>query len=124
MALRIGDVAPDFEALTSKGERLRLPISAGSESPAYLFESLDYPLADRRMEGFLAVFPEGAPPSEAHQHGVEELVYVLEGTLSVIVDEERTTLAEGDAMSFDSSVPHTYHPEGRGDCTALVVTVA
>ena len=110
-------------AVTRKGERLRLPISAGSESAAYLFESLDYPLADRRMEGFLADFPEDAPSSEPHQHGVEELVYVLKGTLSVIVDEEKTTLAEGDAMSFDSSAPHSYHREGVGACTALVVTV-
>ena len=75
------------------------------------------------MEGFLADFPEDAPSSEPHQHGVEELVYVLKGTLSVTVDEEKMTLAEGDAMSFDSSVPHSYHREGVGACTALVVTV-
>jgi transcriptional regulator with XRE-family HTH domain len=111
-------------AVTRKGERLQLPIPADSAPAAYLFESLDYPLADRRMEAFLAVFPEGAPPSQPHQHGAEELVYVLSGSLSVIVDEEKTTLAEGDAMSFDSSARHSYCREGAGACTALVVTVA
>lgn len=111
-------------AVTRKGERVRLPIPGGQAPPSYLFESLDYPLADRRMEAFLAVFPEGGPTSEPHQHGLEELVYVIEGALGVIVEDERTTLAEGDAMSFDSSVPHSYQREGASDCLALVVTVA
>ena len=110
-------------AVTRKGERLRLPIPAGAERGRLSVREPDYPLADRRMEAFLAEFPEDGPPSEPHQHGAEEFVYMLEGTLSVTVDEEVTTLAEGDAMSFDLSVPHSYRREGMGACTALVVTV-
>jgi len=30
-------------------------------------------------------------------------------------------LDEGDALYFDSSVPHTYRREGRGACSAVVV---
>ena len=111
-------------AVTRKGERVRLPIPGGSSPASYLFESLNYPLAERRMEAFLAVFPDDGPTSEPHRHGVEELVYVIEGALGVIVEDEKTTLAEGDAMSFDSSVPHSYRREGTSACLALVVTVA
>jgi transcriptional regulator with XRE-family HTH domain len=110
-------------AVTRKGERVRLPIPAGASRGSYIFESLNYPLADRRMEAFLAVFPEDGPASEPHQHGTEEVIYVLEGTLAVAMDEETVTLAEGDAMSFDSSIPHSYRREGESACTALVVTV-
>ena len=60
-------------AVVRKKERLRLPSPPGEEPPAYLFESLDYPVADRRMEAFYAEFPAGAPPSptaSARQRGV------------------------------------------------------
>lgn len=110
-------------AVTRKGERVRLPIPAGASPGSYVFESLNYPLADRRMEAFLAMFPEGGPASEPHQHGTEEVVYMLKGSLVVAVDEETVTLQEGDAMSFDSSLPHSYRRQGKGACTALVATV-
>jgi mannose-6-phosphate isomerase-like protein (cupin superfamily) len=89
-----------------------------------VFESLNYALADRRMEAFMAVFPTDGPASEAHQHGTEEFLYVLEGTLAVVVDEEEVILEKGDAISFDSSIVHSYRREGSGACTALVATVA
>lgn len=110
-------------AVTRRGERVRLPIPAGASRGSYMFESLNYPLADRRMDAFLAVFPEGGPASEPHQHGTEEVIYVLEGTLAVAMDEETVTLGEGDAMSFDSRIPHSYRQQGGSACTALVVTV-
>lgn len=111
-------------AVTRKNERVRLPIPAGAAPGAYLFESLNYALPDRRMEAYLAEFPVEGPPSEEHQHGTEEVIYVLAGSLSVVVDGEAFILEEGDSVSFDSSLPHSYRREGTGACRALVVTVA
>ena len=34
------------------------------------------------------------------------------------------SIAEGDAMSFDSSVAHSYRGAGSSACTAIVVTLA
>ncbi|RYC23714.1 helix-turn-helix domain-containing protein [Ciceribacter ferrooxidans] len=109
-------------AVVRKGERIRLPVPAGDGPPAWLFESLDYPAADRRMESYYAEFPADAPPSEPHRHGSAEFIYVLSGRLSVDVDGEETMLHAGDAMYFDSSVPHSYRREGAIACKALVVT--
>ncbi len=109
-------------AVVRKGERIRLPVPAGDGPPAWLFESLDYPVADRRMEAFYAEFPSDAPPSEPHRHGNAEFIYVLSGRLSVDVDGEENVLHPGDAMYFDSSVPHSYRREGAVACKALVVT--
>lgn len=111
-------------AVTRKDDRIRLPVPAGSSPAAYLFESLDYPLADRRMEAFLASFSAGAPSSEPHRHGVEEMVYVVSGSLGVTVDDESVALSEGDALSFDSGTPHSYQAGSEGDCLALVVTLS
>lgn len=110
-------------AVTRHNERVRLPIPAGASPGSYLFESLNYALADRRMEAFMAVFPIDGPESEPHQHGSEEFLYVVEGTLAVIVDEEKVVLKEGDAISFDSSIMHSYRRQGSGLCRALVTTI-
>jgi mannose-6-phosphate isomerase-like protein (cupin superfamily) len=87
-----------------------------------VFESLDYPVADRRMEAFYAEFPTDALPSEPHRHGAAEFIYVLSGGLRVDVEGKETGLNPGDAMYFDSSAPHSYRREGKKSCTALVVT--
>lgn len=118
-----GKAAPRV-AVTRQSERVSLPIPAGAAPGSYVFESLNYALPDRRMEAFLAVFPTDGPPSEEHQHGTEEFLFVLEGTLALVVDGETFTLEKGDSASFDSSVPHSYRRDGPAECRALVVTVA
>ena len=109
-------------AIVRKEQRLKLPSPPGENQPAYLFESLDYPASDRRMEAFYAEFPVGSPPSEPHQHGSAEFIYVLSGRLVIDVDGKEAALDAADAMYFNSSVPHSYRREGKGACTALVVT--
>ena len=109
-------------AIVRKDQRLKLPNSPSEKHPAYLFESLDYPASERRMKAFYAEFPVGSPPSEPHQHGSAEFIYVLSGRLVVDVDGKEAALDAGDAMYFDSSIPHSYSRAGGKICTALVVT--
>jgi len=54
-------------AVVRKAQRLRLPAPPDREPPAWLFESLDYPAADRRIEAFYAEFPTDALPAEPHR---------------------------------------------------------
>jgi len=108
-------------AVVRKAERLRLPDKAESETPAYFFESLDFPVPDRRMEAYFAEFT-GAPGGSApHEHEGAELVYVLSGRLAIEIAGKEVVLAEGDAVHFDATVPHSYRREGSGRCSALVV---
>ena len=104
-----------------KTDRLRLPDNASGEPPAYFFESLDYPVADRKMEVFYAEFQPRAEASEPHQHQGSELIYVLDGKLVINVRGEDTMLGPGDAMMFDPDLPHTYRAEGRKASSAIVV---
>ena len=105
-------------AVTRKKDRLRLPDRRDAEVPSYVFESLNFPVTDRKIEGFYAEF---TGLSEPHRHGGSELIYVLKGRLAVNVDGEDTILDESDAMHFDSSAPHTYRRHGRATCAAIVV---
>ena len=75
-------------AVVRKKDRLRLPDRPGEVSPAYFFESLDFPVTDRRMEAYYAEFPLQAKPSEPHRHDGAELIYVLKGQLTVTVEDE------------------------------------
>lgn len=111
---------PVFAVIRHK-DRLRLPDRPQVDQPSYLFESLDFPVVNRKIEAFLAEFPAGSEPAPAHRHDGVELIYIIKGQLAVGIDGNETVLGEGDAVYFDSSVPHTYRREGRASCSAIVV---
>jgi transcriptional regulator with XRE-family HTH domain len=108
-------------AVIRKRDRLLLPDRPGAKTPAYLFESLDFPITERKIDAFYAEFPNDAVASDLHRHDGAELVYVLRGKLSVVVDEEETLLMPGDAMYFDSGAAHGYRRHGRSVCAVIVV---
>jgi len=108
-------------AVVRKEDRIRLPDRQGEENPSYFFESLDFPVTDRKMEAFFAEFPLHSKPSAPHQHDGAELIYVLKGQLVVNIDGDETVLDESDALYFDSSAPHSYRQQGRTVASAIVV---
>lgn len=108
-------------AVVRSQERLRLPDRPGRTSPSYFFESLDFPVNDRKIEAYYAEFPVHAEPSEPHRHDGVEFIYVLKGSLVVNVGGDDFTLDQADAIHFDSSVPHSYRRGGRAAASAVVV---
>ncbi len=78
-------------------------------------------MVNRKIEAFLVEFPAGSVPAPAHRHDGVELIYIIKGQLAVGIDGNETVLGEGDAVYFDSSVPHTYRREGRASCSAIIV---
>lgn len=108
-------------AVIRKKDRLSLPDRQDAESPSYFFESLDFPVTDRKMAGYYAKFPAHSQPSEPHRHGGAELIYVLKGRLAVKIDGEEQVLHQGDALYFDSSAQHSYCRQGRSACEAIIV---
>ncbi|HET9469139.1 MAG TPA: XRE family transcriptional regulator [Vicinamibacterales bacterium] len=109
-------------AVVRKAERVRLPERANSDS-AYKFESLDYPVTERRFNAYYADFlPVPRAAMRLHAHPGVEFIYALEGTLTVHVGGDEHTLEAGDSMYFDSSVPHGYRRSGTRSCNALIVT--
>jgi transcriptional regulator with XRE-family HTH domain len=108
-------------SVTRKKDRVRLPEKMGQQSPAYLFESLDFSLNDRKMSGYYAIFPPTTSPSAAHQHAGEEMIYVLKGQLAVEVGGTPSVLDEGDSIHFVSDAPHSYRCHGRSTAIAIVV---
>ena len=108
-------------AVVRKKERLRLPDRPGAESPRYHFESLDFPVSDRKFETYYAEFEQNAEATEPHNHSGAEVVYVLKGQLVLSFEEEETILSEGDSVYFDSAYPHSYQGQGETPCSVIVV---
>lgn len=109
------------KAVVRKKDRLRLPDRPGKQPPSYFFESLDFPMTDRKMEAYYAEF-EGQPePTEPHEHEGAEIIYVIRGRLVVSIGSEDTTLDEGDSMYFESGYAHSYRRQGHESCSAIVV---
>jgi transcriptional regulator with XRE-family HTH domain len=109
-------------AVIRKKERLRLP-DRPDKNPSYFFESLDFPVNDRKMEAYYAEFPARSEPSEPHTHPGPELVYVLSGQIVVNIGGDDFTLGASDTIYFDSSAPHSYWRGGKTAAAAIVVVV-
>ncbi len=108
-------------AIVRKKDRVRLPERPGDDSPSYFFESLDFPVADRRMEAFYAEFEPRSESPVPHSHPGAEVIFVISGQLALNVDGEDALLGEGDSIYFDSSFSHSYRRHGRASCSAIVV---
>lgn len=109
-------------AVVRKADRIRLPEKAGRASPAYFFESLDFPASDRKLNGYYAELED--EPSEPHAHAGAEIVFVLRGELVITFASESYVLQESDSIYFDSGHPHTYRRNGALPCAAVVVVTA
>jgi transcriptional regulator with XRE-family HTH domain len=108
-------------AVVRRTDRLRFPDSPGKGSPSYFFQSLDFPVTERKMQAFLAEFPSRGSQTNPHTHAGVEFIYVISGWISVTVDETPTVLAKGDAIYFDSGFPHFYKGVKSVASTAIVV---
>jgi transcriptional regulator with XRE-family HTH domain len=109
--------------ITRRCDRVRLPSRGASVPASYFFESLNFDVSDRRVDIYYAEFPEGASPSQPHQHTGAEFIYVIGGQLVVTIEDEAVILDAGDTIHFDSGVPHCYHvePEHHPTCAIVVV---
>lgn len=108
--------------LVRRKERLRFP--SQDKGLPFTFECLDFTAVERKLSAYYAEF--SAPPGgkvTTHQHNGAEFIYVLEGTLGLVVAGQESTLRAGDSIYFDSSATHSYRRIGKPACTALVVTV-
>lgn len=112
-----------FVGVVRKAERQKFPERPGSRENSYFFESLDFVATERNLNAFYAEFqPIGPENLKIHQHNGVEFLFLIQGKLEIKIGTELHTLDEGDAIYFDSSVPHTYRRTSKKECTAIVVT--
>jgi transcriptional regulator with XRE-family HTH domain len=110
--------------IVRRQDRLRFPDAPDAREVAYQFETLDFPVPNRPLNSYYAEFePLERSHARPHEHAGVEFLYLISGKLAVTIGAEDHELAEGDAMYFDSSVPHSYRKMGSRRTSALVVTI-
>lgn len=95
------------DSVTRAGERQRFSISESS----ILYEQIGAEFPGHELTSFLM----NVPPqfrSETVQHAGEELIFVLEGEIMLVVDDQRFLLREGDSMHYLGQHPHSWSNPG------------
>ena len=90
----------------------------------YEFESLAPHKKDRHMEPFMVTLEPTGTEEERSTHDGQEFIYVLEGNMKVLYGEETYILEPGDAVYYDSTVPHLVKCQGDKKTKILAVLYA
>lgn len=118
-----GDILEAREGASVVRRNERLPVVRGGTAFGYDYVSLAHKRLSKRMEPFVFTFPSKIDRHVFFDHGGEEFVFILSGTVEFQVGDERWTLQEGDSIYFDAAIPHRGWSVGR-DAKALVVVHA
>ncbi|MCL2088793.1 MAG: cupin domain-containing protein [Oscillospiraceae bacterium] len=90
----------------------------------YHFESLAYNFKHRVMEPLMVTVEPSVTELVPVSHPGQELNYVVEGTVMVVLDDEEVILETGDCIYFNPEIPHGQKAmNGRTAKFLTVITV-
>ena len=138
--LEAGERQPSLAALISLAQAFEIPISAlfeqslavsriavtraDSGQPHISNGAMYTPLTGKRdkthLNAVLLDVPARRTDKTMNRHDSEEFVYILSGTVTLIVGDETVTLSAGDAAHYDAREPHRMDAVG-GKATALLI---
>lgn len=90
----------------------------------YEYESLAPHKKDRHMEPFLVSLEAAETEEERSTHDGQEFIFVLQGQMEVRLGEEVHILDPGDAIYYDSTIPHLVKTHGKKTTKILAVLYA
>jgi transcriptional regulator with XRE-family HTH domain len=103
--------------------------NGGRAERGHRYEVLTPPLPGLRAEVSEHALAAGAatggpddPP--IHEPGSRETAVVTAGRIRLVCDGESYDLREGDAVTFDSDLPHHFENPGKGEARMIAVTAA
>ena len=91
------------EALTRAGERNRFSVDGSS----IIYERLGTEFPGNQLSSFLMTVPPGYR-SETVAHEGEEILFVLEGSITQRLDGEEMVMNAGDSLHFRGNRPHSW----------------
>jgi len=94
-------------------------IKATSQLSGYDYEVLGANKPGKNMEPFIIHSPHKI--TKMYSHEGEEFIYVMEGALEFLYDDDIYFLEQGDSVYFDSCVPHGGKSIGEEKAKLLVV---
>lgn len=111
--------------IVRKGDRAAVPYPAsGFGSRCGVFgKPPDAHRRDRKMVSGVATLSAPVPDATLYSFEGESFIYVLQGALAVLLDNEEIVLEEGDSIYFDTSMSHRMGPKTAAGCVLLEVSL-
>ncbi|MCK7611935.1 cupin domain-containing protein [Roseibium sediminicola] len=91
------------DALTRSGSRPHFSISGSTVS----YERLATEFPGSQLSSFILTVPPGYA-SETVSHEGEELIYILEGSITQFLDGEAMVMTAGDSLHYRGNTPHAW----------------
>ena len=91
------------DALTRAGQREKFHVKGSS----ILYERLAADFSGNVLSSFILTIPPGYR-SETVSHEGEEILFILEGSITDWLDDEQIVLTAGDSLHFRGSRPHSW----------------
>jgi transcriptional regulator with XRE-family HTH domain len=79
-------------------------------------------VSEHRLEPGASTGTAGDPPM--HEPGARETAVVLDGAVTLLIDDERHDLESGDSVTFDADLPHNFTNQGEAPARFLAVVAA
>jgi len=111
------DTVPSPLVIYTPQERLTI----GRGVPGEKAEVLVPYAENRRLEGMLTILLPGGEYNGPFQHEGEEVGYILEGEMELIVGDSVNILKPGDSFFFRSDLTHRYRAAGDAVCRVVWV---
>lgn len=103
-------------------KRIHRSLSHRQSALSYAYESLAYRKSDKKMQPFLVEFDIGIEEDlPAIEHEGEEFIFILEGEVEAKIGDKLILLKQGDALYFESEVPHAFKGRGHKKPKALAI---
>ncbi|KAA5605319.1 cupin domain-containing protein [Roseospira marina] len=97
-----------------EGERPAVLVRRAEDRPAIRLERLAPALPGQIVDGNIHVLEPGAESGGDITHAGEEIGYVLEGVVEMMIGGRTYTFAAGDSFHFNSDLPHSYRNKAEG----------
>ncbi len=91
------------DALTRAGERAKFSVDGSS----VVYERLGAEFPGNVLSSFILTIPPGYRSETVHHEG-EELIFVLDGTISQRIDDQEMVISAGDSLHFRGNRPHSW----------------
>ena len=121
----LGEKSGHAYAVTRKEDRKSITrhVSGKKDHPHYHYLSLADGVRDRHMEAFLVTLSAEPAGDERSRHEGEEFIYVLEGSVEVLLGDKMERLETGDSIYYLSTVPHSVRSAEPGKEAVIMAVI-
>lgn len=99
----------------------RRPFSRRGSPFGYNYFSIAYKRKKKWMEPYIMYPPRRIKENRFFTHDGEEMLFVIKGSVELVLRGQRYLLRKGDCIYYDSSLPHRNRSLGHAQAEVLVV---